>query len=168
MAKGHRKPNSERVVDTDVLADHRESCVEKAQASGEPCALKGASTVREGAVGKGLSSGYHLEVQAGRNGISTSLAAYFILFRVARTPLSEPVRAVCSGIRLSTSPEYLLLSSRDSISTSHFPLRCSSGSASTLPPRQVGFQGRYRLLSLCRYYRRLPAQQSANAITASR
>ena len=78
MAKGHRKPNSERVVDTDVLADHRESCVEKAQASGEPCALKGASTVREGAVGKGLSSGYHLEVQAGRNGISTSLAAYFI------------------------------------------------------------------------------------------
>jgi hypothetical protein len=45
MAKDHRKPNSERVVDTDVLADHRESCVEKAQASGEPCALKGASTV---------------------------------------------------------------------------------------------------------------------------
>ena len=106
MAKGHRKPNSERVVDTDVLADHRESCVEKAQASGEPCALKGASTVREGAVGKGLSSGYHLEVQAGRNGISTSLAAYFILFRVARTPSPNPyvpfVAAYGSPLRLST------------------------------------------------------------------
>jgi len=91
MAKDHRKPNSERVVDTDVLADHRESCVEKALASGEPCALKGASTVREGAVGKGLSSGYHLGVQAGRNGISTSLAAYFIHCWVARAP--SPNRA---------------------------------------------------------------------------
>src|SRR5713226_3608886 len=83
-------------------------------------------------------------------------------------PPSEPVRAAFHGIRLSTSPEYLLLSYRDSISTSHFPLRCSSGSASTLPPRQVGFHGRYRLLSLCRYHICLTAQWSANAITASR
>src|SRR5713226_7619117 len=81
---------------------------------------------------------------------------------------SDPVRAAYHGIRLSTSPEYLLLSSRDSISTSHFPLRCSSDSASTLPPRQVGFQGRCRLLSLCRYHRRLTTRWSANAITASR
>ena len=29
---------------------------------GEPCALKGACTVREGAVGKGLSSRYYLKV----------------------------------------------------------------------------------------------------------
>src|SRR6266567_3708003 len=76
-------------------------------------------------------------------------------FDITRIPPSEPVRAACHGIRLSTSPEYLLLSYRDSISTSHFPLRCSSGSASTLPPRQIRFQGRYRLLSLCRYHMRL-------------
>jgi len=47
------------MVDTDVLADHRVSGVEKAQASGEPCARKRASTVWEGAVGKGPRSGCH-------------------------------------------------------------------------------------------------------------
>ena len=52
MAKGHRKPNSERVVDTDVLADHRESCVEKAQASGEPyAATNGTYGFGEGGTG---------------------------------------------------------------------------------------------------------------------
>ncbi len=34
--------------------------------------------IREGAAEKGLSSGNHLEIQVGRNGISTSLAAYFM------------------------------------------------------------------------------------------
>jgi hypothetical protein len=41
-------------------------------------AMKVARHVREGAVGKGPSSGYHLEDQAGRSSIGTSLAAYFI------------------------------------------------------------------------------------------
>jgi hypothetical protein len=41
-------------------------------------AMKVARHVREGAVGKGLSSGYHLDFQAGRSSISTSLAVYFI------------------------------------------------------------------------------------------
>jgi len=41
-------------------------------------AMKVARWVREGAVGKGLSSGNHLAFQAGRNSISTSLAAYFM------------------------------------------------------------------------------------------
>ena len=41
-------------------------------------AAKVARHVREGAVGKGPSSGHHLEVQTGRNSIGTSLAAYFI------------------------------------------------------------------------------------------
>ena len=41
-------------------------------------AMKVARHVREGAVGTGPSSGYHLEDQAGRNSIGTSLAAYFI------------------------------------------------------------------------------------------
>lgn len=40
--------------------------------------MKVARWVREGIVGKGLSSGYHLAYQVGRNSISTSLAVYFI------------------------------------------------------------------------------------------
>lgn len=79
-------------------------------------------------------------------------------------PPSEPVRAVCRGIRLSTSPGYLLASSRDSISTSHFPFRVLTGSASSLPPRQNWFHEcchRFSLLSV------LP-KQSAQAITAIR
>jgi hypothetical protein len=40
--------------------------------------MKVARWVREEAVGKGLSSGNHLAFQAGRNSISTSLAAYFM------------------------------------------------------------------------------------------
>ena len=42
-------------------------------------AMKVARHVREGVVGKGPSSGYHLEDQAGRNSIGTSLATYFIM-----------------------------------------------------------------------------------------
>ncbi|WP_274532181.1 hypothetical protein [Ktedonobacter racemifer] len=34
--------------------------------------------IREETVGKGLSSGYRLAFQVGRNSISTSLAVYFI------------------------------------------------------------------------------------------
>jgi hypothetical protein len=45
--------------------------------------MKGARRVREEAVGKGLSSGNHLDGQAGRDSISTSLAAYFICAHVA-------------------------------------------------------------------------------------
>jgi hypothetical protein len=41
-------------------------------------AMKVARHVREGTVGKGLSSGYYLVFQAGRNSISTSLAVYFM------------------------------------------------------------------------------------------
>jgi hypothetical protein len=40
--------------------------------------MKVARWVREGAVGKGLSSGNHLAGQASRNSISTSLAVYFM------------------------------------------------------------------------------------------
>jgi len=41
-------------------------------------AWKQARWVREGTVGKGLSSGNHLACQTGRNSISTSLAVYFM------------------------------------------------------------------------------------------
>ena len=41
-------------------------------------AMKVARWVREGTVGKGLSSGNHLAYQVGRNSISTSLAVYFM------------------------------------------------------------------------------------------
>ena len=47
-------------------------------------AMKVARWVREETVGKGLSSGNHLECQAGRDNISTSLAVYF---------MSEPGKA---------------------------------------------------------------------------
>ena len=40
--------------------------------------MKVARWVREETVGKGLSSGYHLAFQVGRNSISTSLAVYFM------------------------------------------------------------------------------------------
>jgi hypothetical protein len=129
------------MVDTDVLADHRVSCVEKAQASGEPCARKRASTVWEGAVGKGPRSGYHLERsrQVGAYA-GTSLAAYFIPCGIARAPLSQTVRAACHRIRLSPSP--VSWRTRFSEQHQHTPLSLFASYQVPLarfPPNSVGF-----------------------------
>jgi hypothetical protein len=85
---------------------------------------------------------------------------------LGRTPLSEPVRAVCSGIRLSPSPGYSL--TQFSGQHQHIPLSFSAFSQAPLahfPPDSIGFTCVPTAYPSCRDCYK---EQSAQAITAVR
>ena len=163
MAKGHRKPNAERGGDTDVFVDHRESCVEKAQASGEPCARKRASTVWEGAAGQRAALRIPPgEIQAGRS-IHRYLAGR-LLHPLLGRPYPPPRTSTCS-LSLHTALHFpCFLAFLVSGQLQHTPLsrsRVISGSARPLPPKQNWFRQWSHGLSLLSG----PHQRSAQTIT---